>query len=159
GHPPDPARAYQITSGKVQRSGPPNPVAPITYMGLGTLQLNGSGAVYQVLSTAFGTTTAVAATGAGAHAIHEGDGNKLQGSQGPVQVAGQGGNNQLTLTDALSPFGRTFKVGGGAVAVTPGYPVTYSQVQQVTIRGSKFGNTFQVLGTAPGTPVLLGGGG
>jgi hypothetical protein len=156
GHPPDPARSYQVTSTQVERKGPPVAVAPISYSGLGTLTLEGSGQGYDIPSTAAGTSTRIEAA-AGNDMLRVGNGT-LTGIQGPLMIDGQGGTNQLVLDDQMNPAGRTFTLGPGIVAGTLMAPVAYSHTQQVTVDGGPGFDTFRVLGSAPGASIALKGG-
>jgi hypothetical protein len=153
---PDPTRTYQVTSTQVTRTGPPIAVAPITYSGLATLNIKGSGRNYSVLSTANGTSTRLE-TGPGNDMIRVGNGT-LNGIQGPLAVDGQGhtgGSNFLVLNDSSNPMGRNFSFGSGVVAGTVMASVAYKNVQQVTVDGGPGFNTFRVFGSAAGTPVTI----
>jgi hypothetical protein len=149
---------YDITQNAVSRNG----IALLTYGGIGTLTLDGTGAgdTYAIHSTAFDTSYVINAGNAGGlvkDTINLGEGS-VDELAGAVAVNNEGGNVNVVLDDHGNAFPQTFTLGASSVSPTDFFGgLTYSGITSLSVDDGSGANTFDVTAT-PTTSVSLNGG-
>jgi hypothetical protein len=149
------ADPYLITASTVGRTH----AATVTFSNLAALNVKAGTAANTIAiqGTALGTTVKVT-TGGGNNSIAVGSaGNTLDGLQGALTVAGGSGNNTLALNDQ-GALAQSYTITANAFLRSGAARVTYTNMNGVTLKGSK-GTTTVTITTAPTTPVTVTGGG
>lgn len=144
----------------------------LTYFSLEELTLAGGsgGNLLFVRGTATGTTTTLN-TGAGNDQVQV-DSNDIgllgtvDGVLSPLIIAGGAGSNGLVLNDpgdasadVVTVSATQVGAGAGDTFFGPGGSVTYSDMTLLTLHAGAGNDVIAVVGTAPGTPTIVDGGG
>jgi hypothetical protein len=142
---------YTITAAAVNRPG-----WTFTYAGVVSLTFNGGSGnnVYNILSTALGTTTIINAGPRADVIAIGGPVNGLFDVLGPLFVNGGGGPTALVFNDQANPFNTTYTITTTAVN-RPGWTFTYARVASLVFNGGSGNDVYNVLGTVLGTVTTI----
>jgi hypothetical protein len=147
-------RAVTVTNSSVQFAG----LSPVTYSGTNSsLTVRGGSGTnsFAVLSTAGGTPLSVV-TGAGQNAVSVGNNGSLAGIAAAVNVQHNSGSGSTSLTvDDHNEYGRSADVNSGQVAFTGVAPVTYSNIDSLSVVGASGYNWIEVDSVPSGVPVTI----
>jgi hypothetical protein len=108
-----------------------------------------------------GAATGIGVTinlGVGDDVVNVGNANRLDPILGPLTVNGQGGNDQVRLSDYSGTVGVGYTLRSGSIDRGALRLLTYATLENITLEGGAGSDKFQVTGTATGVPVSIDGG-